>query len=111
MLYCENCNYLFNLKKYLPDSNEIGFKYCDNCGNIKKLDDNTLIYQSFPVKTDRSDINILKYDIYPRKMLKGCTNTKCSTNKNKQTEVVIYRSDNFNCYYICVTCNQKMEFN
>jgi hypothetical protein len=113
MLYCENCNYLFNLKKHSQDSNsnEIGFKFCENCGNERQLDDNTLIYQSIPIIKNNYDISVSKYDLYPRKIIKGCTNKTCPTNKKKETEVVIYRDDNFNCYYICLTCDQKINFN
>ena len=109
MLYCDLCNYLFNLKKNVHDSNEIGFKFCENCGNVKKLDDNTLIYQSVSKTVKKYDLDILKYDIYQRKIINGCTNKKCPTNKDKKTEVVIFRNDNFDCYYICVTCDQKID--
>jgi len=113
MLYCEKCNYLFNFKKTIPGTNEIGHLFCENCGNTRPLENNTLIYQAkhHTSYQQSKNLSFLKEDIYQRKVLSGCPNKECPTNKKGKTEVVIYRDNDFNTFYICTTCNEKIENN
>ena len=113
MLYCPKCNYLFNIRKTVPGESETGILFCENCTCVKKLDDNTLIYQTkynVPCNKNQSDddLEFLKLDIYQRKMLDKCPHKSCPS-KKKKVEVVIYRSSDFDCFYICTSCNKKIE--
>jgi len=111
MLYCEKCNYLFNIKKNIPESTEVGHLFCDNCGNTKPLNNNTLIFQTKSNKNTATKVELenVRNDIYLRKIIAGCPNEKCKTNEKKRTEVIMYRDDDFNSFYLCTTCNEKIE--
>lgn len=103
MFFCKNCHHLLNIKKILPNKSETGYFFCDACGYNEKIDNTTLIFQSKKISDTKSlepEYSVL--DIYQRKYIKKCTNKKC-TSKN-DTEVVIYKDNNFNVQYICTTC-------
>jgi DNA-directed RNA polymerase subunit M/transcription elongation factor TFIIS len=107
MFFCDNCHHLLNIKKTLPDTNEIGYFFCDSCGYSKKIENSTLVYQSVSLDTTQKinpELAIL--DIYQRKILKQCSNKKCPSKKG--TEVIIYKDNNFNVKYICTTCKTIM---
>lgn len=109
MLYCENCSYLYNIKKNIAGEEGIGFLFCENCGFTKKLHDNSLIFQTKNTVNNRDlDIQSIKHDIYQRKIIEKCKNSSCPSKKSP-VEVVIYRDNNFNVFYICTKCDEKIE--
>lgn len=111
MLYCEKCNYLFDIRKNVPGSSETGHLFCGNCGNSHPLPNNSLIFQARHVasRSEEVDLKHVKYDLFQRRILNKCTNPKCASNSVGKTEVVIYRDQDFNSFYLCTTCEQKIE--
>lgn len=110
MFYCDNCKNLYGLAKTTPGSSDIGFMRCGNCGHTKKLENTTLMFQTRSIAKNNTDIPTedLKHDLFQHRIIKSCTNKRCPS-ASGPTEVVVYRDDDFNTYYICVSCSTKIE--
>lgn len=104
MFFCSNCHNLLNIKKSVDGSTEQGHFYCNSCGYNEKIDNSSLIYQSKPENSTEKIIpELATLDIYQQKIIDKCTNKKCKTKKNPR--VVIYKDNNFNVKYICMSCH------
>ena len=112
MFICPKCDYAFYLRKQVeqePDQND--FMKCDNCGYYQKIKNSTCIYQKS--KEYNLDHEILPQfvvnDIYPRKTGIECINKKCPTHKDKNAQMVMYRTKTYKFSYICTTCHTIQE--
>ena len=116
MFFCEKCNYHYNIIKniteFVPNvqSNEIGYLFCENCGNWKKLENNTCIYNMSMKKGSVNldyDPELMSHDIAFRKKDYVCTNNECPTNKNGfkgDKEQVLLHDPNENLIKLCTVC-------
>ena len=85
---------------------------CKNCGFLKPISDNTLIFSRVSSDVSQSytssDISEMAYsDILPRTRKYICTNDKCISHKDpSKREACFFRMNNsYKIKYICLACN------
>lgn len=87
---------------------------CKNCGFLKPIEDNTLIYSRVSSDISQSytssDISeMINSDILPRTRKYVCTNSKCISHTDpSKKEAVFFRINNsYNVKYICLACKKN----
>jgi len=85
---------------------------CKNCGFLKPISDNTLIFSRVSSDVSQSytssDVSEMAYsDILPRTRKYICTNDKCVSHKDpSKREACFFRMNNsYKIKYICLACN------
>lgn len=116
MRFCPVCKFQLDLERTLPSDKTatVGFIFCKRCNYSNPIPDEAVVldvsrHVGGELTVSTLDSVAAIYDNFPRKQIPACGNKSCPTAKDSQTEVVVWKDENFNVRYICTTCNNVVK--
>lgn len=111
MRFCPLCKYKLNVARTLEGKEGTGFLQCGYCQYDAPLENGSVLYDSFRTQSAQTvfEPQSALYDNFARKKIAKCDNRSCKT--RDQPEVVVWKDDNFNVFYVCTQCQTVMRPN